>query len=730
MTFNHRQKISALAHVVALVAIIFLCHVSFIGLVYLWGGNMMLAGVVAVAEAVLLYLLCVLMQRCKAIGRRFGRMIVGERIAVAVTIIACLLTLVPFTHFFHVFGREGEVKRTFGLALDQVGPMFDAYETAAQGRIDDYAAFLDKALKSKKNAKKVGFNKYAEGKPDDGNLISRNNMVETLSLQLLPPTHQALRNEAEAWVEKVDGGATTLNVFLTGNIQEIQKAVGTWSEAMEGRWTKRLDNEPEQKRDLGEMKACGEKATELLGQVQDMLSEKGFPPPYALLLCAFCWLLVFMPYWLQERHSKSWEEFWPEWMRVGKNTPPERDVNQVTYVNIDWSKPAMPLEPSLAADIEAFKKEMEKAKDPMAFLSKRMEEGLDTKQLLDMMAKDHNLMHAAMVKECIEKGLFTADNLVNECGIDPRFVNMMGATPEDILPKAGVIRQLPEATTEIYLWGIPSSGKTCALGVILAAAREKVVAKEMEVVQDCQGHEYMEILKKVFPQDDTFVMLPGRTPVATNYAMRLSLDDWQHRSHPITLIDMAGELFCAILWQESGRTQLVTEHHRKALEEFEKILVKEKTEHQKFHFFIIEYGAENKKYKGFDQDSYLENGLAFLEENHVLRDATQGVYVIVTKTDKARLHVGKDGDVEKHLGRYLRTYYPNFLRLLDKYCKDYELCGGHAPNPIPFDIGEVCFDNFCHLSTERARDVVKVMLARSKGFPKGWKGKLARWMGD
>ena len=76
---------------------------------------------------------------------------------------------------------------------------------------------------------------------------------------------------------------------------------------------------------------------------------------------------------------------------------------------------------------------------------------------------------------------------------------------------------------------------------------------------------------------------------------------------------MAGELFCAILWRENGLSDRVTERHQRALAEFEKILVKEKTEHQKFHFFIIEYGAEEKKYKGIDQDNYLESG-SFIPE--------------------------------------------------------------------------------------------------------------------
>jgi hypothetical protein len=55
------------------------------------------------------------------------------------------------------------------------------------------------------------------------------------------------------------------------------------------------------------------------------------------------------------------------------------------------------------------------------------------------------------------------------------------------------------------------------------------------------------------------------------------------------------------------------------------------------------------------------------------------------------------------------------------------LCGGKLPDPIPFDIGEVNFCNCCHISTERARDVVKVMLARSKGFRQGLAGKIERW---
>lgn len=715
-----------MGQVVAIAAIILLCYVAFMGLAYLWEGRLMAAATAATIEALLLIILSILVQRFKATGRRFGKMIIGERIAVAATIIACLPTLVPFTHFFTVYSREGEVKNTFLKAIDEVEPMFDNYEAAAEERVKAYSAKLNKAMKTKKAAAGAGFDRHAAGKPDNGDRIIRDNMEATLRLQLLPPSYTAMRRQAEAWTAKAAAGATTLNPFLVGNTGEISRAIDAWKAAMDSLSTKKLYNEPTTPADTLSAKHCQQAITHLK-KVAELCTQKAFPPLHAILLCVLCWALLFLPYWLQQRHSKSWEEFWPDWLRRDKQLPPERDLHQVTTVKMDWSHPATP-PAERHTEAKAFRKAMEQAPDPVLFVRQRMADGLSRQQLLALLAEDHNLMDAATIKGCIDQRLLTTQQLA-DAGIDPMFISMLGTHPEDVLSKAANINQLPEATTEVYLWGIPSSGKTCTLGAILAAMRENVTARAAHFDTECQGSRYMATLEKMFPADGAYIALPGRTTVDTNYAMRLDLDDWQHRRHPLTLIDMAGELFCAILWKEKGLSNRVTESHQKALREFEKILVKEKTEHQKFHFFIIEYGAQDKKYKGFDQDTYLEIGLEYLYNNHVLRDATQGIFVIVTKTDKAKPYADDNGDIGPHLQAWLRTYYPNFLNLLDKYCNEFELCGGHAPDPIPFHLGEVCFNNYCHLSTERAKDVVKVLLARSKGFPMGWKGVLAGWMG-
>lgn len=732
MKFNYRQKTTALGQVLAFVAVIFLCYTSFLGLVYMRGGNIISSAVAAGVAALVLLTLGIAAQRCKGAEAHFKRNIRMERVLVALLIPACLAILVPFSHFFSVWKHEKEVSRMFIGAIRDVEPMFDDYEKKANARIEAYEKALDKAIanKGKKQYSQMGFSRHSDGKPYGGDRIMRDNMAATLRNQLLPPRYTLLKREAVQWTAKAASGATTLNAFLIGNTKEISNAVDGWQKAMEDMLATTLDNEPKKtaKQNNSIDNQHAENIKKGLQQVAEICQERHAPSPLAIAMAALCWALLLFPYWLQNRHSKSWESFWPECVRkrMRKKLPPERDTTNVAQVRMDWRTAESyhkAHNPSAA-----MKKRLAEAFDPYLQLMGEMENnGMTNEKLCDMLAKDHNLMDASTVSECLAHGVVTSEQLIEKCGIDRQFVSMIGSMPGDVLPEGGTIQHLGDASTEIFLWGIPSSGKTCALGVILAAAREQSVVRAMTVDSTCQGFMYEETLRRMFGADGNYCILPGRTPVATNFAIRLTLDDWNNRQHPITLVDMAGELFCSILWQNSGRNEQVNNNHRYALQEFQKILVTEKSEHQKIHFFIIEYGAEDKKYKGFDQDTYLEFGLRFLEDTGVLRNATEAVYVLVTKTDQVRANLTPGESFENHLAAYLRTYYPNFLGLLDKCCREYELCGGQMPGPIPFDIGEVCFNNYCHISTARARDVVKVMLAKSKGFRKGWKGKVEQW---
>lgn len=737
MSFNYRQRMTAMGHVVAFLATMALCYVSFMGLVYLLGGHLVKSAILAVAYGIVLFTLAVLLQRLKGCRRHFSRNIEKERITAVLLAMACVFTALPFTHFFTVYSHEREVSATFTEALQEVQEMFVDYEATSEMRIKDYQSRLEKAVRNKKKNSRqyarMGLTKHTEGKVSGGDTLMTDNMVQALRLQLLSPAYMQLRREAQQWLHRAAAGATTRNAFLMGNAREIRTAVGSWQQMMNEAKAVRFYNEATTTPSdtTATVTAHAEAISQRLDQVLTTCSRRAFPTPHSLLLLSICWLALYFPYWLQNRDSKSWERFFPAWMRWHRNVPSAQDVSHVNAVRMSDPRAAAVTTPWMKSASDTFRQRMEKGKgtrDAFVYIAEQLHAGILTKEaLIVMLRDDHNLFDADTIEMCLDRGVLTKDELTRDCGIDPQFLSMLGHVPEDVLPREGSITQLPQNTTQFFFWGIPSSGKTCAAGVILRAIQERKVVPHVTIDEHCQGYEYQEILSRIFSGDGHYCILPGRTLVDTNFAIQMTLEDWDHRDHPITLIDMAGELFCSILWQKSGDFNKITEKHLKAQGEFEKIFMAEGADHQKFHVFVIEYGAEDKKHKGFNQDTYMEYGLQYLDQTHVLRDATEGVYVLITKTDQARRNLREGEDLNIHLARYMKTYYPNFLGLLDKYCRDYELCGGKAPDPIPFDIGEVCFNNYCKVSTSRANDMVKIMLARSKGFRKGWLGKVEQW---
>lgn len=728
MRFNHRQRLSALGHILALIAAMLLGYVSFLGLAYMRGGRIVESALEGTAAAVILFVLCVSLQRLKGTSKRFGTCIVLERVMVVVLAVACLAIARPFIHFFGVFAHEKEVSSAFRDALSEVSPMFAEYEEVAEKRIEAYDKTLRKAGIKAKSRKKYGLDRHSEGKPIGGDTIVRNNMVSTLRTQLLSPTYYTLRKEALEWTAKAEG-ATTWNVFLTGNAREIRKAMEGWQTAMSASMTTTIDR-PQASDSISFVSSHCQSAADKLDRVVALCSADTRTTPLSIFLLLACWLLLYFPYWLQQRHSKSWETFLPGWLR-GKLGMADRMAGVHTlrmFSSKDHGKTFA------FADTEAsrFRRRMEERmerrhQEPFGFILEEVTAGrLDCNKLVGLIAADHNLIDIATLRSCLENGLLTREQLIQECGMDEELLQMVWRAPESVMPDTPPIQQLTEDTTEVYMWGIPSSGKTCALGALLAAIREGKTAVNVDLDEECQGYEYQKVLSGIFTGNGDCCMLPGRTPVKKNFAIGMTLDDAHGWHHPITLVDMAGELFCTIVWRDNHSERLVTDKHQEALAEFEKILVDEKSEHQKLHVFIIEYGAEDKRYEGFDQDTYLECGLQFLEEKNVLRDATQAMYVLVTKTDQVKYHLREGETADQHLADYLWKYYGNFFSTLDSLCHKYDLCGGHMPNPIPFDIGEVCFGSLCKLDTSRANDVLRMLMARSKGFRSGWRGKLQR----
>ena len=142
----------------------------------------------------------------------------------------------------------------------------------------------------------------------------------------------------------------------------------------------------------------------------------------------------------------------------------------------------------------------------------------------------------------------------------------------------------------------------------------------------------------------------------------------------------------------------------------------------KTHFFILEYSKNERRddQDEFSQDTYLEEGLQYLIDNGVLEKSTDEAYVIITKTDLAWNDVPEGMDVNLYLIDFLNKRYPNFFALLKRQCEDKGICGGQLPKPIPFDIGEVCFQHLCRVNVERANRIVEILIAPHEGRKAWW----------
>lgn len=335
------------------------------------------------------------------------------------------------------------------------------------------------------------------------------------------------------------------------------------------------------------------------------------------------------------------------------------------------------------------------------------------KELLDVIQQDNNLLRASVLKKLINEGYLEYRDFAG-IGIDERFVRHLavGETRQRFgLPRE--LQKINKVSTEVYFWGIPSSGKSCALGAILSVANNGRAARSMSKDNDCQGYGYMTRLAQLFTSDGTVGTLPEGTSIYSTYEMGFDLEDEDGRVHPITCIDLAGELVRCMYKADAGED--MSEDEMKALDTLTNVLIDNRTVNRKIHFFVLEYGGEARQYEGLSQAEYLDAALRYIERTQIFKTETDAIYLMLTKVDKTG--VGGQQLVET-LTQYIDDNYRGFYNGLEKICRDNEINGGRVER-IPFSLGRVCFQDYCLFNEIPATNVVKKLLVRSKGFKSG-----------
>lgn len=335
---------------------------------------------------------------------------------------------------------------------------------------------------------------------------------------------------------------------------------------------------------------------------------------------------------------------------------------------------------------------------------------------LEKLSEDHNLLSAGVVKRLIDSGIIALSDLLT-IQIKKPFIQKMlkGDIAEDYTDIRD-LDQIHKQSTEIYFWGIPSSGKSCALGAILSVASSGRVARVMNPDTESQGFGYMHYLINHFPQNEVGTLIGG-TPLKAFYEMGFDLMDDDNRIHPITCIDMAGELMKCMFKSNAGMH--LDDDELKMLDTMTKVLIANRSTNRKMHIFVIEYGAENRIYEGYPQRTYLEGAVSYVKNTGIFKKDTDAIFIMITKADKVK------NPSKEAFTAYINDKYLGFYNVLDQICKENEITGKKVEK-IAFSLGEVCFQNYCKFNPKPAEKVVNLILERTASEKVGKLGWLER----
>lgn len=270
---------------------------------------------------------------------------------------------------------------------------------------------------------------------------------------------------------------------------------------------------------------------------------------------------------------------------------------------------------------------------------------------------------------------------------------------------------IPKGFTDIFFWGIPSSGKTCALAAILRTMDVNYTMTYAEIPKQF-GSTYRTSLINIF--DNELGYLPGGTQKdRTQYMPFILKRRGKDNYRKLSFFELSGELF-ERFYEIVNHTSVLTDESRELVDKaFITLDLLLKSDNQKIHFFFIDYekatqsGRDDKK---ITQAQFLEAATTYFRDHlNIFREKTDAVYVIVTKSDAIKTNNDSGIERTRLAGEFLRGgSVGNFIDMLRELCKK-----NHVEFKAKiFSIGDVYFSGICKLNKRYATNIIEELLAR------------------
>ena len=342
---------------------------------------------------------------------------------------------------------------------------------------------------------------------------------------------------------------------------------------------------------------------------------------------------------------------------------------------------------------------------------------IDKNDLVHILRDDHNLLDASTVKQMVDEGLITVQDLLN-ADIDIEFIRLMlnEVLPVDLAADANVAPStaINKKSTEVYFWGVPDSGKTCVLAAILSIIERGKIATQSED-KDSQGYGYMKSLANVLQPNKVGPLMTG-TPEDCFYEMGVDLREGKEK-HSITFVVIPSVLMRSMYkyYVNPNDPSINTE----MLDIMTNCLIDNRSRNRKMHFFVIEYGAENRMYEktdnnpGISQRMILHGAFQYIKDTELFKKDTDTIFILLTKADKI-----KGENRKQQILDYIDENYRALKDMLNNNCEDNDFNGGSV-EIIPFSLGDVCFQNYCKFDPRAAETLLKTIIKHSASVKTG-----------
>lgn len=329
--------------------------------------------------------------------------------------------------------------------------------------------------------------------------------------------------------------------------------------------------------------------------------------------------------------------------------------------------------------------------------SQRVAAAAHREEFLNELRADPNAYGAKEIQQTVENNGASWDDIARVFGPTQADSIRQYTRPAD-LPSSMPPPALDKNSTEVYFWGTPSSGKTCALGSIVSSVRNQGIYSP----EKCAGFDYMTRLSNIFDQAG-YCVFPESTAIGNIQEMRMTLKDDKRRDHHVTLIDLAGELFRSAYFKQNNL--FLQASAEQTLDTALAYL--NDSSNKKIHFFVVEYGAHSKQWEGLRMADYLDNMVLYLRDQGVFRKSTVGVYVLVTKCDKIPC---APEDRPQKAYEYVTQTLLSFYNTLQDVCKR---AGVDDLTVLAFSVGEVFAQNLCVFDGTDTDKVVNKLLMKT-----------------